>query len=97
MRVRAPASAVWKSPMAAVTVASAGTGVAKDGLPVMDVTIRWAHAPRPDTVVGSLRTTIERCVRVASRVMQSLLLFGSRHGAGRADARPPRRRVSLPT
>src|SRR5580692_6137495 len=76
VRARAAASAVWKSPMALVTVASAGTGDGKAALPVMDVTICCAIAASPETLFGSLRTATERCVWVASLVIESLLVLG---------------------
>src|SRR5580698_10266711 len=75
VRARAAASAVWKSLMALVTVASAGTGDGKAALPVMDVTICCARAARPDTLVGSLSTATERCVWVASLVMGTFSLL----------------------
>src|ERR1700722_29345 len=81
VRARAAASAVWKSLMAVVTVASAGAGDGNAALPVMVVTICCAFAARPATLVGSLSTATERCVWVDSLVMGNRPLSGLIHAS----------------
>jgi hypothetical protein len=62
MREIAAASAARRSSMAAVTVESAGAGLAKDGLRVVRLTMFSAYEMSAGTARGRLRVTTERPV-----------------------------------
>jgi len=78
--------------IAAVTVASAGTGAGKDALPVSPWTMPVARLMSAGTFVGSLRATMLRCAAVVFELVVVVVMvvvvgsFSWDFGRGKRDA-----------